>query len=320
MLKYLIRSSMPGDTKKDAATPARQVIQDSPKPPSTRGAKAAEKAVEKKAPKELKTGAAADAENKSDLDKYRDEVMKRFDKLDKNMEERMDTIEKKFDDIFNDLKTELAGLKDEYKESKSELEKTTKKVKDIEESLTFQTDRLTDSEAKQKDALDKAKSELDEKIGELNNKLLLMEKHDRKYNLLFYGFPEEKDENLFEKLRNTFIDDMKINMHTVHRMQFIHGHRLPSEVSKAPKPIILRFASFADRELVLSNAYKLAGSRRRIVSDLPVVMKKERNRLSKQTFKIRHEEKLQTRIKDKGLDIFVQVRKDKDDEWVRRDV
>ena len=111
-----------------------------------------------------------------------------------------------------------------------------------------------------------------------------------------------------------------MDMHTVHRMQFIHGHRLPSEITKAPKPIILRFASFADRDLMLSNAYKLAGTKRRIVSDLPVVMKKERNRLSKEAYKIRHVEELQTRIKDKGLDIYLQVRKDKDHDWIRRNV
>ncbi|MCG8112754.1 MAG: hypothetical protein N0E59_18510 [Candidatus Thiodiazotropha taylori] len=308
---------MPGDTKKESATPARQAAQDSPKP---RGAKAAEKAAEKKALKELKTGAGVDTEGKTDLEKYRDEMMQRFDKLDTNMEMRMNKIERKFDGNFNSLKDELAGLKDEFTQSKTELENTTKKVSEIEKSLTFQTDRLTDSEAQQKNDLKQAKAELDEKIGELNKKLLMMEKQDRKYNLLFYGFPEEKGENLFEKLKSVFVNDMKMDIHTVHRMQFIHGHRLPSESSKGPKPIILRFVSFADRELVLSNAYQLAGSKRRIVSDLPVVMKKERNRLSKEAYKIRHEEKLKTRIKDKGLDIFVQVRKDEDHEWVRRDV
>lgn len=71
--------------------------------------------------------------------------------------------------------------------------------------------------------------------------------------------------------------------------------------------------------MVLSQAHNLRGSKRRIVSDLPVVMKKERNRLAQVAFKIRQKEKIQTRIKDRGLNVFLQVRKDKDDLWVRRD-
>ena len=280
MLKYLIQLKMPGGTKKDFTTLAR-LAQDSPKPTRGTVAKGAEKTVEKKTAKELKAG----GENKSDLDKYRDEMMEQFGKRDKNMEDRMKTMEKKFDGIFSELKNEMTGLRNEYTETKTELGKTNKKVTEIEASLTFQTDRLTESEKQQKDVLKKAKTELDEKIDELNKKLLMMEKQDRKYNLLFYGFPEVKNENMFEKLKTIFVDDMEMDMHTVHRMQFIHGHRLPSEITKAQKPIILRFASFADRELVLSNAYKLAGTKRRIVSDLPVVMKKERNRLSMEAYK-----------------------------------
>ena len=78
-----------------------------------------------------------------------------------------------------------------------------------------------------------------------------------------------------------------------------------------PKPIILRFASYADREMVLSNAYKLAGSKWRIVNDLPVIMKLKRKRLSNEAYKIRKSENLQTRIKDKGLSMYLQVRKNK---------
>lgn len=234
----------------------------------------------------------------------------------------MKTIEDKFTGIFNELKEELTGLRNEYTESKTEIERTKIKVTEIETSLTFQTDRLTESEKEQKGELKKVKVEVDEKINELNKKPKMMEKQDRKYNLLFYGFQEEKDENLFEKLKDIFIEDMEIDRHSVHKMQFIHGHRLPSEVTNTPRPIILRFLSYmyADRELVLSCAFKLGGTKRRIVSDLPVPMKKERNRLSKEAYKIRQVDGLQTRIKDKGLDIFLEVRKDKNHKWVRRDV
>ena len=61
---------------------------------------------------------------------------------------------------------------------------------------------------------------------------------------------------------------------------------------------------------MLSNAYKLVGSKRRIIADWPVQMKNERGRLSKIAYRIRKDELLQTRIKDKGLDVYLEVRKD----------
>ena len=57
-----------------------------------------------------------------------------------------------------------------------------------------------------------------------------------------------------------------------------------------------------------SNAYKLAGSKRRIIAAWPVQMKNERKRLSKIAYRIRNDELLQTRIKDKGLDVYLEVR------------
>ena len=99
-------------------------------------------------------------------------------------------------------------------------------------------------------------------------------------------------------------------------MYFAHEHRLPSE-SDGPKPIIVRFTSFEERDMVLSNAPKLAGGRRRIITDLPVQMKKERARLAKVAYRIHKEEKIQTRIKDKGLDGYLEVRKDETHDWTK---
>lgn len=95
---------------------------------------------------------------------------------------------------------------------------------------------------------------------------------------------------------------------------------MPTEAAEGPKPIILRFASFGDRDLVLSLAYKLAGSKRRILADIPVFMKKERGRLAKEAYNIRHNEEMQTRIRDRGLTVFLEVRKKTEDPWVKRDV
>ena len=50
------------------------------------------------------------------------------------------------------------------------------------------------------------------------------------------------------------------------------------------------------------------------------MMKKEQNRLAKKAYKIRKGELLQTRIREKGLSVYLQVRKDENASWVRREL
>ena len=122
---------------------------------------------------------------------------------------------------------------------------------------------------------------------------------------------------MFDKMRNVFVDDLRLDSYRVGNTYFAYAHRLPAERNDGPRPLIMRFAAYEDRELVLANAYKLAGTKRRILSDLLVVMKKERVRLASEAYKIRHDEELQTRIKDKGLDVYLEVRKESSDKWIK---
>ena len=97
-------------------------------------------------------------------------------------------------------------------------------------------------------------------------------KHNQKYNFLFYGIQEEQYEDIEDKLKNLFVDDLKLDFSRVNYMYFAHGHRILSK-TPGPKPIILRFSQYSDRDMVLSNEYKLAGSRTRIIADWQVQMK-----------------------------------------------
>ena len=101
----------------------------------------------------------------------------------------------------------------------------------------------------QTDSLNKVKAELEGKVPELENKLLLQEKQDGKYNLLFYGITEEPNEDIEDKLKNIFLKNLKLDYGRVSNIYFAHGHRIPTE-SPGPKPIILRFAQYSDRDLV----------------------------------------------------------------------
>lgn len=251
--------------------------------------------------------------------KFRNEMKALFVEMDGKISGRIESLDKKFSGMFKEFGEELASLKNEVIKAESKVGEVSDKVEGMERSLEFQAQTIEQSEIKLTEKLEKASSDLDTKIKAMNQKLKLLEKQDRKYNLLFYGVAEERSENLFEKIRPLCKEDLEIHAETVDNMYFAHGHRIPSERNEGPKPIIIRFCSYQDRELVLSRAYKLAGSRRRILSDLPVDMKKERGRLAKAAYDIRQNEKLQTRIRDKGLDVFLEVRKSRDDLWAKRE-
>lgn len=253
-----------------------------------------------------------------ELRKFRKEMKEGFSEINQNMEGRFKSMDNKFTDLFGGLREEVDQLKTEVQQSKTNIDKVNETVKEIGASMDFHAEELKDSEKNQQEKIKQVETSLDKKIAELDNKLMLLEKHDRKYNLLFYGIPEQVEEDPVERLQRLFIEELKIDVPTVDKMQFAHAHRIPSR-GIGPKPLILKFINYQERELVLSHSKNLAGSKKRILTDLPEQMKKERNRLAKIAYEIRKTEQCQTRIKDRGLDLYLEVRKNSTEKWVKRD-
>ena len=252
------------------------------------------------------------------FDSFKEEIKTMFSNLDNSMDNKLEKLEAKFTGIFEDLKEEVNELRNNVEKNESDIVAINEKMGEYEASIEFNSSSIKDSEQTQLDKLKKAEKRIDDKIKELDNKLLLMEKQDRKYNLLFYGIPEEANERLYDKMRHFFETELKIDTGKAQNMHFVNGHRYPTK-NIGPNPVILRFSSFDDRELVLSHAKNLLNTGKRILVDLPTKMKIERNRIANIAYKVRKEEELQTRIKDKGLDLYLEVRKDRNQKWVRRD-
>ena len=224
----------------------------------------------------------------TELNSFKEEMKNMIKEMNKNITQNVSTnvsatinakieeLENKFSAMFTEYKTDIQALRAEVNTAKGDLNNVMERMIALEHSMEFNSGLQKEDDEKQSRNFNKIKTEIDIKIKEFNQKLLLMEKHERKYNLLFYGFAEEKrGENIFDKMRNVFVEDLNLDSQRVDSMYFAHAHRLPAEREDGPRPLIMRFAAYEDRELVLSNAYKLAGSKRRILSDLPVVMKKE---------------------------------------------
>lgn len=254
-----------------------------------------------------------------DFCKFSNDMRGMFKEFEQKIGSRLKRIDDKFTDIFNELKEEINGVKSDLSEVKSDVQNIKSQVDDIEQSLEYQAGRVDDVEKEQEDKLAKINSEVNEKVESLNKKLMMLEKHDRKYNLIFHGVTEEQGEKLYNKMRGFFLHSLKIEEERVKKIHFSNGHRLPSD-HDGPRPIIMRFVSYEDRELVLSKAFTLAKTGMRILTDLPVPMKKERQRLAKIAYGIRQKENLKTRIRDVGLDMVLEVRKDDTVRWAPRKV
>lgn len=253
------------------------------------------------------------------FEKFQTEMRGLFQKLDNSIEEKINRLDDKFTNRFEELKTEMGVLKSDIEGNTSDIRSLDKTLRKHEETIEFNASQIIESDQKRKREIKKMENSVDEKIKLLDQKLMLLEKQDRKYNLLFYGIPEQEGEKLYEKMPRFFVADLGIDERRAQDIHFVNGHRYPTK-SDGPKPIILRFSCWDDRELVLSQAKNLLNTRKRILTDLPVPMKIERDKIAKVAYKIRKEEKLQTRIKDKGLDLYLEVRKDKKVKWVRREI
>lgn len=252
-----------------------------------------------------------------DFDRFKNEIRALFQTFEEKIDKKLNKIEEKFSCVFDELKKEVNVMKDEVVSTREEMAEIKKKVNEIESSVAFQAESLEESVDVQNSKVEKIKFEMDE----MKNKLLLLEKQERKYNLLFYGFQEDEEDNLQGKMKTFFIEKLKINEERVNKMLFSSCHRIPSEAN-GPKPVIIRFATFEDRDLIYSKFLSpvLREEKKRILTDLPLEMKKIRASLAKEAYKIRQKEKLKTRIVEKGTSVFLEVRKSKTESWRRREI
>lgn len=266
-----------------------------------------------------KRSESAESHSDQDFSKFANEMRTMFKDFEGKISNRLKKIDDKFTSIFNELKEDINEVKAELSEVQSDVQNMRTQVDAVEKSIEFHAEKVSDIEREQNDKRGELESDLDEKIDSLNKKLMMLEKHERKYNLIFYGVSEEQGEKLYGKMRGFFVQNLKMEEERVKKIHFSNGHRLPSEY-EGPRPVIMRFVSYEDRELVLSNASNLAGTGKKILTDLPVPMKKERQKLAKAAYGIRRNEKLKTRIRDIGVQMILEVRREANDRWVKRDV
>ena len=251
-----------------------------------------------------------------DMKKFMKEIRGMFSEL-KN---EVSGINEKFSVIISELRTDISEIRSDAAEVNKKVQDIERQVGEMDKSLSYHADKVEEIEKQQDEHYEELKSLMEDKIEVMNKKLVMMEKHGRKYNLIFHGIDEDRTEKLYGKMRAFFVSHLEMDEDRAERIVFHNGHRMPTKAVGVPKPIIMRFVYYEDRDFVLSKAHHLAKTGKRILTDLPKTMRDERARLAKQAYQIRQKEALKTRIRELGLDIILEVRKHDTDKWVQRKV
>ena len=167
---------------------------------------------------------------------------------------------------------------------------------------------------------------LEDRVTRTELRALDIEARSRRNNLLFYNIPENDNEsgddcvavllnflNQNLKLRDDEID--KIAMQRVHRLGFKRRGVAPDGRAWRPRPIIVAFRDFSDKELILVNAKRLKGSAFSIQQDFPPEIKAARGELWEDFRKAKSENKVARIVYPAKLVIDGIVEKDMFPEW-----
>ena len=234
---------------------------------------------------------------------------------------KLDTVEEKFTRMVIEIKSEVNVVKNELICTQEEVKKLRVSHDELERGVQAMDMQLN---AIENQKLELLRHSLEFKMKQLRKQQVLLEKHDRKYNVLVYGLVENQNENLNDRLYQFMVDDLGIDKTKADSIPIANSHRIPARTfpdrPKQPNPIIIRFIHYSDKQFFMSRASKLAGKKVVLLDDLPVCMKEARGELAKEAYKIRKEEKLKTRIRADGVHVILETRLNAKDKWqIRKD-
>ncbi|CAG2252908.1 unnamed protein product [Mytilus edulis] len=226
--------------------------------------------------------------------------------------EQLTKVERNLTSMIHEVKADAKVLNVKFETSQKEIKTLRHDFTELEKGVQGMDLQLQELE---NEKLFKQKIDLQQQIDELKEKAILLEKHDRKYNILIYGIDDSNpEENVYATTRKLFSEKLLRDAPKANSMPLANAHRVPTR-GKGPKPILVRFVHFGDKQLVMSKAYNLKGTKIRLLDDLPVSMKEERFLLSHNAFTIRKRDKVQTRIRAKGAHMTLETRKNNTENW-----
>jgi hypothetical protein len=160
---------------------------------------------------------------------------------------------------------------------------------------------------------------MEEELANLRNSLLLSQVYSRKYHLLLYGVTgyETTPHETIKRVRKFAEEDLKLEAEYAKRIVIRNAHRLQKR-DPGPTPIIVVFLLWEERNSFLKSAKNLAGTKMSVRTDLPPILKQKRGELASKAYEIRRDENIQARIQERGVDIYIETRRNSAESWTRR--
>lgn len=119
---------------------------------------------------------------------------------------------------------------------------------------------------------------LEKTVCSLQSRIISLEDHSRRNNLIVFGVPESANEtadNLQESVvQGMFKNLLGVSVSTVERI-----HRTGRKQHDKPRPIILKLIDYREKNAVLSNCAKLKGTNFSISEDFSLPTRQKRKKL-----------------------------------------
>ncbi|CAF0861460.1 unnamed protein product [Didymodactylos carnosus] len=103
------------------------------------------------------------------------------------------------------------------------------------------------------DDFDETVADLKDQVDKLELKCDRLEQYNKRKNLIIHGVPETQNENT-DKIA---VEVAKITGHILDEKFIYSSHRLPSKMINAPRPIVVSFLRYSDRQAIIKNRRKL---------------------------------------------------------------
>lgn len=176
----------------------------------------------------------------------------------------INTIMKSFNDRFDNLQATVVELKVALEYSQ----------KDIDELKTAQSEQENNMKSHDNEVV-----LIKDHLNSLTNKLDYIENQTRRNNVIFDGVPESTKET-WKESEEKILNVLKSNMGFTEDPSIERAHRVGTAKPNKSRPVVVKFASFKDREAVLQNGKKLKGSTIYVREDLSeMVLERRRSQM-----------------------------------------
>lgn len=122
---------------------------------------------------------------------------------------------------------------------------------------------------------------LREENSHIKDTVLDLQARSMRDNLVFSGIPENNEENTEATIKNFILKNLKLPADTVNNISFHRAHRLGGrrQEGQRPRPIVVKFVHFKQKELVKGRGRELRGTDFSVNDQFPKEILERRRRL-----------------------------------------